>query len=148
MENINKTQETVLSKVAVTKELLEQNPHLMNEGIQEGDEIEVEKLNEKVLHPVLLMSKDNFVFKTPEMDVKFYTAMYHLYLKIFAVIGDSDSELNDLMMVYKHFLNSVVMNCVEQGFIQPVTPLELTKIMNEYETKLLKDFEEVNKEVK
>jgi hypothetical protein len=70
---------TKVIKTIATPELFEENPDLIGQ-VELGEEIEIERPLEMVIHPILLLNKDNFEFQTPDMDVVFYTMMYNIMI--------------------------------------------------------------------
>jgi hypothetical protein len=141
--------ESNVTKVKVTEEFMEDNKEILQEftDLKVGDEIEIEKNNELVLHPVILLLKDNFEFDTPKMDVYFFGAMYRMYMSVIQLSqGSQNQELETLLPVFKHFIDSILNKCVEDGHIEPVTESGLEEKFNEYSNKILEEIQKFKKE--
>jgi hypothetical protein len=133
---------TKVIKTIATPELFEENPDLIGQ-VELGEEIEIERPLEMVIHPILLLNKDNFEFQTPDMDVVFYTMMYKLYMRMVPLVDTiQDNEFKNLLEVYKHFLTAVVNKCVEDGHIEPVEEDKLQDVFKSYEKRMLDAFEQ------
>jgi hypothetical protein len=141
--------ENSTTKVIVTEEFMEENKELLQEfeDLKIGDEIEIESNNELVLHPILLLLKDNFEFTPGNMDVYFFGALYRLLVLMTSIAEkEQNEELNQLLEVYKHFIMSSVQKCSQDGFIEPVLTSELENKFQEYSSKIIEEIQKIKKE--
>lgn len=106
-----------------------------------------ELVDEKVIHPILIISKENFEFDSPRMDSVFYSVLYKLYMRLIPLAGTfTDEEFPFLMDTFKQFLLSVVQKAVEDGHLEAVTPEELENIMVDFNKRVEAEIQKIQEE--